>query len=326
MKRIAAVLIIFFTVSQAFAAEIGLESVEKNSLKLDPKVVHDEKSLTIDEKTAKEGLVNLQQQKDLEDIENLWHATLDNNNIIKFAMKKLSVPESQRRIHSSVMAKSLSALVNGASFIPGFMGANYMVQSASYATGQLANNYINKHNNPKEMPLTDTELIELAGMIESLQDTIINSYYNYKAVLNQIKDTRQRLVLYNKNYNTAIKNGDKMEIIVSSAMYDDLLFEEAQLIEQAKKYEMDLQRLAGKKAVEGLNLYQYAFKNELFAVKQPDIKSPPTVNNTPPAANTAHENTSFKKQKQDAQRHVEKSVSASKSAPLPSKPPTGGKL
>lgn len=326
MKRIAAVLIIFFTVSQAFAAEIGLESVEKNSLKLDPKVVHDEKSLTIDEKTAKEGLVNLQQQKDLEDIENLWHATLDNNNIIKFAMKKLSVPESQRRIHSSVMAKSLSALVNGASFIPGFMGANYMVQSASYATGQLANNYINKHNNPKEMPLTDTELIELAGMIESLQDTIINSYYNYKAVLNQIKDTRQRLVLYNKNYNTAIKNGDKMEIIVSSAMYDDLLFEEAQLIEQAKKYEMDLQRLAGKKAVEGLNLYQYAFKNELFAVKQPDIKSPPTVNNTPPAGNTAHENTSFKKQKQDAQRHVEKSVSASKSAPLPSKPPTGGKL
>ncbi len=326
MKRIAAVLIIFFTVSQAFAAEIGLESVEKNSLKLDPKVVHDEKSLTIDEKTAKEGLVNLQQQKDLEDIENLWHATLDNNNIIKFAMKKLSVPESQRRIHSSVMAKSLSALVNGASFIPGFMGANYMVQSASYATGQLANNYINKHNNPKEMPLTDTELIELAGMIESLQDTIINSYYNYKAVLNQIKDTRQRLVLYNKNYNTAIKNGDKMEIIVSSAMYDDLLFEEAQLIEQAKKYEMDLQRLAGKKAVEGLNLYQYAFKNELFAVKQPDIKSPPTVNNTPPAGNTAHENTSFKKQKQDAQRHIEKSVSASKSAPLPSKPPTGGKL
>ena len=307
MKRIVTVLIIFLTISQTFAAEIGLEPVKKNSLKLDPKVVHDEKSLTIDEKTAKEGLVNLQQQTDLEDTETLCQATLDNNNIIKFAMKKLSVPESQRRIHSSIMAKSLSALVNGASFIPGFMGANYMIQSASYATGQLANNYINKHNNPKEMPLTDTELIELAGMIESLQDTIINSYYNYKAVLNQIKDTRQRLVLYNKNYNNAIKNGDKMEIIVSSSMYDDLLFEEAQLIEQAKKYEMDLQRLAGKKAVENLNLYQYAFKNELFSVKQPDIKSPPTANNH-----------SAKIEK----KHEEK---VKKSAPLPSGPPTGGK-
>ncbi len=312
MKKIAVVIVIFLTVSRCIAAEIGLDDVKKNSLKLDPRVVHDEKSLAIDEKTAKEGLVNLQQQKDLEDIENLWQATLNNNNIIKFAMKKLSVPESQRRIHSSVMAKSLSALVNGASFIPGFMGANYMVQSASYATGQLANNYINKHNNPKEMPLTDTELIELAGMIESLQDTIINSYYNYKAVLNQIKDTRQRLVLYNKNYNTAIKNGDKMEIIVSSAMYDDLLFEEAQLIEQAKKYEMDLQRLAGKKAVEELNLYQYAFKNELFAVNQPDTKTPPTSTNNRKTQTPAAKTTPVRQNRSKA--------------PTPASPPTGGRL
>ncbi len=320
MKRIVTVFILFLTISQTFAAEIGLESVQKNSLKLDPKIVHDEKSLTIDEKTAKEGLVNLQQQKDLEDIENLWHATLDNNNIIKFAMKKLSVPESQRRIHSSIMAKSISALVNGASFIPGFMGANYMVQSASYATGQLANNYINRHNNPKEMPLTDTELIELAGMIESLQDTIINSYYNYKAVLNQIKDTRQRLVLYNKNYNNALKNGDKMEIIVSSSMYDDLLFEESQLIEQAKKYEMDLQRLAGKKAVENLNLYQYAFKNELFSVKQPDVKTPPTGGN----ASVKTDKKTPKEPWKEPQKQPQQTKKVAPVAPLPSKPPTGG--
>lgn len=316
MKKIITNFIILLLMSQSlvFATEIGLEPVKKTSLKLDPKVKHDEKSLTIDEQTAKEGLVNLQQQKDLEDIENLWKATLESNNIIKFAMKKLSVPESQRRIHSSIMAKSLSALVNGASFIPGFMGANYMVQSASYATGRLANNYINKHNNPKEMPLTDTELIELAGMIESLQDTIINSYYNYKAVLNQIKDTRQRLVLYNKNYNNAIKNGDKMEIIVSSAMYDDLLFEEAQLIEQAKKYEMDLQRLAGKKAVENLNLYQYAFKNELFAVKPEKIVAPPTVK---------EKNTPVPNEQQKAKTISTKKTNTT--PPHPSKPPTGGR-
>ena len=310
MKKILFILFLAIAQFSCSAAEIGMEPVKKNSLKLDPKVVHDEKSLALDEKSAKEGLINLQQQKDLEDIENLWQATLDNSSLIKFAMKKLSVPESQRRIHSSVMAKSLSALVNGASFIPGFMGANYMLQSASYATGQLANNYINRHNNPKEMPLTDTELIELAGMIESLQDSIINSYYNYKAVLNQIKDTRQRLVLYNKNYNTAIKNGDKMEIIVSSAMYDDLLFEESILIEQAKKYEMDLQRLASKKAVENLNLYQYAFKNELFAIPAQNIKTPPT-GALQTAANT-------EKKQNIKQKPAQKT-------PLPAKPPTGGK-
>lgn len=262
------------SVNTASCDEIGLNGVKKQQVQYKPKVIKDEKDLTIDEDTALKGIVNLQQKKDLEDIDMLWKATVENNNIIKFAMKKLSVPPNQQRYHSSILAKSVSALVNGASFIPAMFGSNYMVQSASYATGRLANNYIAKANNPKQMPLTDTELIELAGMIESLQDQIINSYYNYKMSLNQIKDTRQRLVLSNKNYSEAIKNGNQMEIIVSSAMYDDLVFEEFRLTRETRKYQMDLERLAGKKTVENLNLYQYAFKNELFSQKLINSQAP----------------------------------------------------
>lgn len=279
MKRIIIALILTgFTLGSfarsSFADEIGLNNVPKQQVQYKPKVIKDEKNLTIDEDTALKGIVTLQQKKDLEDIDMLWKATVENNNIIKFAMKKLSVPPNQQRYHSSILAKSVSALVNGASFIPAMFGSNYMVQSASYATGRLANNYIAKANNPKQMPLTDTELIELAGMIESLQDQIINSYYNYKMSLNQIKDTRQRLVLYNKNYSEAIKNGNQMEIIVSSALYDDLVFEEFQLTQSARKYQMDLERLAGKKTIQDLNLYQYAFKNELFSQKLMNSKTP----------------------------------------------------
>ncbi len=277
-KLVLSFLILLLFSNTSFAEEIGLDGVKKNEIQYKPKVVKDEKDLTIDEDTALKGIVFLQQQKDLEDIDALWKATVENNNIIKFAMKKLSIPPSQQRYHSSILAKSVSALVNGASFIPAMFGANYMVQSASYATGRLANNYIAKANNPKEMPLTDTELIELAGMIESLQDQIINTYYNYKMVLNQIKDTRQRLVLYNKNYANAIKNNNQMEIIVSSAMYDDLMFEEFRLLKEARKYQMDLERLAGKKTVENLNLYQYAFKNELFSQKLLNSNSPKSSN------------------------------------------------
>ena len=261
-KLVLSFLILLLFSNTSFAEEISLDGVKKNEIQYKPKVVKDEKDLTIDEDTALKGIVFLQQQKDLEDIDALWKATVENNNIIKFAMKKLSIPPSQQRYHSSILAKSVSALVNGASFIPAMFGANYMVQSASYATGRLANNYIAKANNPKEMPLTDTELIELAGMIESLQDQIINTYYNYKMVLNQIKDTRQRLVLYNKNYANAIKNNNQMEIIVSSAMYDDLMFEEFRLLKEARKYQMDLERLAGKKTVENLNLYHLLTLNQ----------------------------------------------------------------
>ncbi len=268
MRKLVSLGIIFFVFAGcAFADEIGLKGANAQQIKYTPKVQKETKELTIDEDTALKGIVHLQQQKDLEDIEMLWKSTVENNSLIKFAMKKLSIPPDQQRYHSSIMAKSVSALINGASFVPALFGANYMVQSASYATGRLANNYLAKANNPKEVPLTDTELIELAGMIESLQDQIINSYYNYKMVLSQIKDARQRLVLYNKNYSNAIRNDNQMEIIVSGAMYDDLVFEESQLVNQARKYQMDLERLAGKKTVQNLNLYQYAFKNELFSQK-----------------------------------------------------------
>lgn len=275
MKKIFWALIIFTCgMNLVFAEEIGLKNVQTQKVEYTPKVQKETKELTIDEDTALKGIVNLQQKKDLEDIDMLWKATVENNNIIKFAMKKLSVPPNQQRYHSSILAKSVSALVNGASFIPAMFGADYMIQSASYATGRLANNYLAKANNPKEIPLTDTELIELAGMIESLQDQIINSYYNYKMSLNQIKDTRQRLVLYNKNYSQALKSDNQMEIVVSGAMYDDLLFEEFEQMRQARKYQMDLERLAGKKTVQSLNLYQYAFKNELFSQKLLNSKQP----------------------------------------------------
>ena len=281
MKKFMVSLIVLLSLfGCAFADEIGLDNVSKQKVEYTPKVEKETKDLTLDKDDALKGIAELQQQKDIEDIEMLWKSTVDNNSLIKFAMKKLSIPPEQQRYHSSLLAKSAAALINGASFVPAMFGANYMVQSASYATGRLANNYLSKVHNPKETPLTDTELIELAGMIESLQDQIINSYYSYKMALSQVKDTRQRLVLYNKNYAQALKKAksgnptDKMEMLVSGALYDDLLFQEFEQIREVRRYQMDLERLAGKKTVQNLNLYQYAFKNELFTAtevkKQPD--------------------------------------------------------
>lgn len=281
MKKFTVSLIVFLSLfGCVFADEIGLDNVSKQKVEYTPKVEKETKDLTLDKDDALKGIAELQQQKDIEDIEMLWKSTVDNNSLIKFAMKKLSIPPEQQRYHSSLLAKSAAALINGASFVPAMFGANYMVQSASYATGRLANNYLSKVHNPKETPLTDTELIELAGMIESLQDQIINSYYSYKMALSQVKDTRQRLVLYNKNYAQALKKAksgnptDKMEMLVSGALYDDLLFQEFEQIREVRRYQMDLERLAGKKTVQNLNLYQYAFKNELFTAtelkKQPD--------------------------------------------------------
>lgn len=258
MKKFVVLLVIICSIcSQGLAEEIILDGVKPEQIEIPKPNTNLKGSLMINDEAALQEIVERQKEKDLEDIESLWKATVDNNQVIGFALKKLATPESQRRIHASLMSKTLSALVAGASFAPSMMGGDYLVQTSAFAAGRLAQNLINKKNVPTEIPLTDTEMIELAGLIENLQDKIINSYYNYKSSLTQLKETRSRLLLYNKNYSKAMDEDDLLEITISSSLYDNMVMEEFYYLQQAKKYHMELQRLAGKKAVDALNMYQY---------------------------------------------------------------------
>lgn len=244
--------------------EVVLNGVEKEKYKTTPQKKNISGSLLINDKQMMDELIKLQKEKDLADIELLWKGTIENNKVIEFALKKLATPESQRRIHSSLMAKTLSAIISGASLVPSLVGGNYGIQTASYSAGRLAQSLLNRKNVPKEVPLTDTELIELAGLIEDLQDTIISTYYNYKNSLIMIKETRERILLYAKNYDKAQKSGDILDLTISSSLYDNMIVQEFEEVQNAKKYHAVLQRLAGKSAVDKLTLYRYDFESALF--------------------------------------------------------------
>lgn len=263
MKRVFVLFILLCGIS-AFAEEVKLQNVSAQKIEIPKTNVKYKESIALNDKAAMEEIIKLQKEKDLEDIESLWKGTVENNQVIGFALKKLATPESQRRIHSSLMAKTLSAIVAGSSFVPYAIGSDYLVQTSAFAAGRLAQNLINRKNVPQEVPLTDTELIELAGLVEALQDKIINAYYNYKNSLNQLKEIRARQLLYSKNYAKAMDEEDFLEIALSSSMYDNVVIEEYYYMQQAKKYHLELQRLAGKKVVEKLNLYQYNYNAELI--------------------------------------------------------------
>lgn len=265
MRRVlVSVLLIALGVPSIAADEIILDGVKPQQVEIPKTDVKLKESIVINDKAVMEEIVKRQKQKDLEDIENLWKGTVENNQVIGFALKKLSTPESQRRIHSSLMAKTLSAIVAGSSFLPYAMGSDYMVATGAFAAGRLAQNLINRKNIPQEIPLTDTELIELAGLVENLQDRIINAYYNYKNSLIMLKETRSRQLLYSKNYAKAMDEEDFLEIAISSSLYDNVVIEEFYYMQTAKKYHLELQRLAGKKVVDKLNLYQYNYNAALI--------------------------------------------------------------
>jgi hypothetical protein len=210
-------------------------------------------SLLVNDSETLANMIDEQKKHDLKDLERLWQGTVENNQVIEFALKKLATPESQRRIHSSLMAKTLSAVVSGASFVPSLMGANPAIQTSAFSAGRLAQGLLNRKNVPQEVPLTDTELIELASMIEGLQDTLISSYYNYKNTLSQLKATRSKMLLYSRNYANAQKTHNVLEIAISTSLYDSMRLQEYELEQAAKKYHLQLQRLAGKKAVDSLD-------------------------------------------------------------------------
>lgn len=252
-----------------FGADDGVvtldkNSVEKPSIAIDKGTKQLQGSLLVSDSEDLAQLIDTQKDHDIKDLEQLWKGTVENNQVIEFALKKLATPESQRRIHSSLMAKTLSAVVTGASFVPSLMGANYGLQTSAFSAGRLAQGLINRKNVPQETPLTDTELIELASMIEDLQDSLISSYYNYKSTLTQLKDTRSKMILYSRNYSKALEGGDVLEIAISSSLYDSMRIQEFNLEQAAKKYHIQLQRLAGKKIVDGLELYQYDFNSVLY--------------------------------------------------------------
>lgn len=271
MKRILGSILVFCLLSlQAVAVEeISLDgNVPKAQIEVDnqPKTVKG--SLLITDDGMIDELIQLQKSKDVEDIEKLWKGTVENNKVIGFALKKLATPESQRRIHSSLMAKTLSAIISGSSFVPCFMGADPSITTGAFAAGRLAQTLLNKKSTPQEIPLTDTELIELAGLVEDLQDKIIDAYYNYKNSLSQVKESRQKLLLYHKNYSAALESNDILDISISSSLYDAMTIQEYTSMQNAKKYHLELQRLAGKKVVANLNLYQYNFNSALFKGKE----------------------------------------------------------
>ena len=159
LQRLCLVMLIGFLISSnAFAAEgINLEKMPKEQIELSktPKVLKG--SLLIGDDQLLDELIKLQKQKDLEDIESLWKGTVANNKVIEFALKKLSTPESQRRIHSSLMGKTLSAIISGSSLAPSFMGADPLIRTGSFAAGRIAQILLNKKTTPQEVPLTDTE-------------------------------------------------------------------------------------------------------------------------------------------------------------------------
>lgn len=241
------------TVSSDNDIKLNINNTNKQHINLSaPKKIDGQLYETDKDKAQK--AFELQKKMDIADLQALWASTIERNNVVKFAIKKLTMPPEQRRVHSSLMARTLSTLVSGVSILPSLFGADVFTSTGSSVAGRVTSRIIDKKTMPKELPLTDTELIKLAETIEDLQDRIIKSYYDYKSSIEALEVCRQNIVLQNINYSNAIKSKNDLAIIASSALYDKELLNELRLTQEIKLHRIELERLAGPETVDNLNL------------------------------------------------------------------------
>lgn len=233
---------------------IELQPTENNQIKINnsSKTIEGHLFGTSDDSLKK--AYELQKEIDSADIKLLWDEAIARNPVIKFALTKLSTSPDKRRIHSSLMSKSVSALINGAAILPGLFGADTLTSSAANAGGKLASRVITERSLPRELPLSDTEVIHLAELIDELQNKIIENYYEYKSSLEALRVCKQNVAIYNKNYSDALKSKNNISIIAMSALYDKELLNELKLIQKAKLSRLELERLSGEEAVSKLTL------------------------------------------------------------------------
>jgi hypothetical protein len=214
----------------------------------------------------------VQKKMDVDDIKVLWESTVERNPVIKFALRKLSTPAEQRRVHSSLMAKSVSALISGVSILPGLLGADSIISSASTTTGSVANKLIASKNSPKELPLTDTELIHLARLVEELQNRIIKTYYEYKSNLEALKLAHTESIKQNIAYTVALRAKNDLSIITTKALYESALKDELKLKQQVKANRLELERLAGADPINNLKLGKIILDGSEVKPEKPESK------------------------------------------------------
>ena len=270
-------LVVFVSFISSEASYASVFSAKKTSSEVIPleetelKLSNDE-LLKLDEKKERKTIKELEVQKseeeklkafeiqkkqDVEDIKSLWAATLERNNVIKFAIKKIDMNSEERQKHSSKMVRTLSTLISGATILPYVFGMDaYAASGAAAATSLVAQAARNKlgYNPTMDVPISDTELIQLATLVEDLQNNLIKNYYAYRSSIESLKECRSKLLVYEKNYNDALKKRSESSALVAKAMYEKQKAEELKLKNEIKLSRLALERFAGEEAVNSLHL------------------------------------------------------------------------
>lgn len=262
---------------------VALSAVQSPVLHASPKINKLDTDLSAQIKTDQlENLLEIQKKVDEADLEYLWQATVEKNPVIRFSLEKLATPaDLQSKQSSRFMTKTLNTLISGATMGAAMIpGASMYQNMGSMAVGNALQNMVNGKTPINHNSLSETENIQLAGLIDQLKLRLIHSYQDYKNTLQNLAQSHATTAKNNSLYSKALTSKNDLAIMAAGTAYYQALLAETNLKQKAKLCRMELERLAGPDAVSHLELAVHVPENVSTASAIPvtDHLPTPTTN------------------------------------------------
>lgn len=158
----------------------------------------------------------------LADVSLLWQGAATKSDTIKFALYKLANPDADKPDHTTVK-KVLSTIANMSTII-GAGSGNPLLYAASLIGGNTIGIFSQdaKALNYKYTKVGDTDMIILVRKIDSLQQKVVEMYYDYMTA-RELYNMRSEIAKSRyHNYQNAQKSSKEV-IIITDAYYREAL-------------------------------------------------------------------------------------------------------
>jgi hypothetical protein len=190
-------------------------------------------------------------KEDEDNLSRLWRIVLNRNPIIQYGLKQLATPPELRYAHESAMSKTISGLLNGAAMLPLAMGSSmYASGATAIGTNAVDRAMTNSQKIDPNLLPSDTELVELAGLVQELQKTLLASYFDYKTSLNQCL---QLQTMQGKLEAAASKQVSPERDFWNRQLYETSRHQLLRSEQTAKRNFLSLERLVGAEGMRGLS-------------------------------------------------------------------------
>jgi hypothetical protein len=193
------------------------------------------------------------EKEDLANLSTLWKTIIDRNPVIQYGLKQLATPPELRYAHSSIMTRTVGGLLSGASLVPYMMGADQLTAGATMLSTQLVDRAMQQSQriDPSDLP-SDTELVELSGIVQSLQKKLVENYFQYKSSLVTYVQLGHLMDRLKRQYHRAVDSNNTLEQLSIRHMYQNTRHQQFVARETAKRHYLVLERMVGTQGMQQL--------------------------------------------------------------------------